>query len=202
MLGKDDFLRLLTTQLRFQDPLSPMQGTEFAAQLAQFSSVEQLANINTNLTQSIDANYLMSQSISNALATTFVGKDVRAVAASFHASGAGEVRLGYSLNAAAETVTAKIYDDAGNLVKSWNAAGIAKGDNDLTWDGTNDQGQAVAAGKYKLVIDAKDAAGDPVAATTCIVGTVTGVRFKAEGTVFVIDGVEVNVSDILEIMQR
>ncbi|MGA9120044.1 MAG: flagellar hook capping FlgD N-terminal domain-containing protein, partial [Bacteroidota bacterium] len=77
-LGKDDFLKLLVTQLQNQDPLNPLQGTEFVAQLAQFSSLEQLTNINSSLEQNIQSNQLMTQSIGNSLAATLVGKDVRA----------------------------------------------------------------------------------------------------------------------------
>jgi len=63
---------------KYQDPLNPMQGAEFSAQLAQFSSVEQLANINKTLLDSIDGNYLLSTSINNTLAATVIGRDVKA----------------------------------------------------------------------------------------------------------------------------
>jgi flagellar basal-body rod modification protein FlgD len=203
ILGKDDFLKLLTMQLQYQDPLNPLSGTEFAAQLAQFSSVEQLSNINTNLQQSIDANYVMTQSINNALAATFVGKDVRASTDTFQMSGNDDstVRLGYSLSAPADSVTVKIYDESGNLVKTIVGTGTEQGDNTFTWDGTNDNGQGVGAGKYKFSVEAKDSSGGSVSATSFIYGTVSGVRFKADGTVFVVDGMEVKLSDILEIME-
>jgi len=67
VLGKDDFLKMLVQQLRYQDPLNPMKGDEFATQLAQFSSVEQLNNINTSLTDSLNANYMLTQAINNGL---------------------------------------------------------------------------------------------------------------------------------------
>src|ERR1700690_2579879 len=78
VLGEDDFLKLLTMQMQYQDPMNPMSGTEFASQLAQFSSVEQLTNINSELAQSISSNSVLTQSINNDLAATFIGKNVRA----------------------------------------------------------------------------------------------------------------------------
>jgi flagellar basal-body rod modification protein FlgD len=186
--------------LRYQDPMDPMKGTEFAAQLAQFSSVEQLSNINSNIMQSIDANYLMSQSINNALAATFVGKDVRATGDTFQYSGSGESRLGYSLPSAADSGTVKIYDESGNLVRTMAITGKTSGDNTFTWDGKDDADRQLAAGKYKFTVDAKDVNGNSITPTLFITGTVSGVRFKADGTVFVVDGMEVKLSDILEIM--
>jgi len=202
ILGKDDFLKLLTMQLQYQDPLNPMDGTQFAAQLAQFSSVEQLSNINTNLEQSIDANYLLSQSISNALAATFVGKDVRATGSTFQFDGTNDPKLGYTLPSAAGSVTVKIYDSSGNLVKTLTNTGQSSGDNSFTWDGTDDQGRQVNPGQYKFSVDAKGDDGTSLSVSSFITGRVDGVRFKSDGTAFVVDGVEVKLSDILEIMEE
>ena len=76
-LGKDDFLKLMIAQLKNQDPLNPMNGTEYAAQLAQFTSLEQLTNLNANVSKSIDTNYVLTQSINNTLAATLIGKEVK-----------------------------------------------------------------------------------------------------------------------------
>lgn len=197
-LGKQDFLNLLVTQMRNQDPLDPMKGTEFAAQLAQFSSLEQLTNLNEATQQGIVANSILTQSINNALSTTFIGKNVRASTDTFRYSGDGNVKIGYTLNKAADNVQVKVYDESGNLVKVL-IGDTSKGENTLKWDGTNDKGEQVAAGKYNFNVEAKDASGNTVQAEKYIYGTVTGVRFKPEGTVFVIDGIEVSLSSILEI---
>jgi flagellar basal-body rod modification protein FlgD len=198
-LGKDEFLKLLVTQLRYQDPMNPMKGTEFAAQLAQFSSVEQLFNINTKLSYSMEVNALLSKSINNALSSAFIGKEVRASADTFRYNGEGTMKLGYSLPSSAEIATVKIYDASGNLVKTVTSVGTDKGDNNFTWDGKNQDGQAVSAGKFKFVVEAKDGNGTDVASSVYIFGTVSAVRFRAEGTVFVINGQEIPLSDILEI---
>ena len=199
ILGKDDFLRLLITQLRYQDPLNPMKGTEFAAQLAQFSSVEQLANINSNLQANLEGTYLMTQAISNSLATTMIGKEVKAGISTLTFDGKGDARLGYTLSGAATSVTVKIYDSSGKLVRTMAGTGTASGDNTMTWDGTNDQGAALPAGSYGFEVIAQDANGASVRATPFITGAITGVRFRSDGTYFVVNGQEVPLSEIMEI---
>lgn len=72
-MGKDDFLRLFTTQLKAQDPLNPMDSTAFTAQLAQFSSLEQLTNINTSLTNMTNS----QNSLQNVMTTGMIGKQVQ-----------------------------------------------------------------------------------------------------------------------------
>ena len=200
ILGKDDFLKLLTMQLKNQDPLNPMDGTQFASQLAQFSSVEQLSNINATLQQSIDSNYLLSQSISNGLAATFVGKDVRATGDTFHFDGTNPAKMGYSLPSDADTVTVKIYNSSGNLVKTITNTGKVSGNNSFTWDGADEHGN-MNPGTYKFTVEAKDANGGTITASSYVEGKVSGVRFKADGTVFIVDGAEVKLADILEIME-
>ena len=199
-MGKDDFLSLLVTQMRNQDPLDPMKGTDYAAQLAQFSSLEQLTNIDADIQQSLNSNALMTNSITNALAATFIGKGVRASASSFQYSGNGPVNLGYSLTASGDSATVKIYDDAGNVVRTLNGAAV-KGLNTISWDGTNDRGETVGSGNYTFKVQATDKHGSALDVSTYVIGKVSGVRFKADGAVFVIDGVEVPLSNILEIMQ-
>lgn len=199
-LGKDDFLSLLVAQMRHQDPLSPMEGADFAAQLAQFSSLEQLTNINTSLDQSLTANALLTSSINNALSATFIGKEVRALGDSFSFNGAGEVKLGYALASDAETVAVRVLDEAGNVVRTMDGA-TASGQNSIQWDGKNDQGVTVGSGKYTFDVIAKDNAGTLLNNSTYVFGKVAGVRFKSDGTVFVIDGAEIPLANIVEIMQ-
>ena len=198
-LGKDDFLKLLISQLKNQDPLNPMNGTDFAAQLAQFSSLEQLTNINANLETSISANSVLSQSISNAMAATLIGKQVRATGTSFAYPGSGDVKLGYNLTAPAYDVTVKVYNSAGAVVRTIHGLDTDSGDQTFSWDGKDDAGNAVAAGKYTFKVSATDSAGSAMQATPFMFGTVSAVRYKSTGTVFVVDGIEIPLSDILEI---
>lgn len=199
-LGKQDFLNLLIMQMRNQDPMDPMKGTEFAAQLAQFSSLEQLTNLNDATVQGINANVVLTQSINNALSTTFIGKNVRASTDTFQYNGKGDVKIGYELGSAGDKTVVKIYDENDKLVKVINGDSDM-GENTLTWDGTNDKGENAATGKYHFEVEAKDGDGKAIEASKFIYGTVRGVRFKSDGTVFVIDGIEVALSSILEISE-
>jgi flagellar basal-body rod modification protein FlgD len=200
MLAKDDFLKLLITQLQNQDPLNPMEGTEFATQLAQFSSVEQLANINETLTDSVTVNQLMTQSIGNSLATTMIGKDIKATGDSFTLSAGNSIDLGYTLGDDAATVTVKITDAAGSVVRTMTINNADKGDGTVTWDGLNDNGSRMPDGTYSFSVSAVDSAGTTVDSSSYITGTISAVRFTTSGTVFIVDGVEIPISQILEIL--
>ncbi|NLE02866.1 MAG: hypothetical protein GX640_23610, partial [Fibrobacter sp.] len=130
-LGKDDFLTLLVTQMRYQDPLNPMENTEFVSQLAQFRALENSANIEAAIGKlddsfkgTITAQQYTAQSISNTAAVSLIGKDVRLrqVTVNWTAK-AGEqvpirVHLGNSASATVELVNAD-----GEVVKTMKATG-------------------------------------------------------------------------------
>lgn len=196
-LGKDDFLKLLVEQLKNQDPLNPLDGTEFASQLAQFSSVEQLTNMNSNLETSVATNQLMAQSIGNSLATTMIGREIKATGNTLKWDGKTAVKFGYSLDTAAANATVRIYNSKNQLVQEIEGAGLLKGENWLEWDGNEG---VQPAGEYTFKVDVKDADGKSMTASGFTMGTITGVRFTSSGTVFLIDGVEVPVANILEIL--
>jgi flagellar basal-body rod modification protein FlgD len=201
VVSKDAFLKMLTTQLKYQDPLNPMQGTEFATQLAQFSSVEQLYNMNTTLTASVDANSLLTQSITNSLSTTLIGKSVRATGSSFAYGGSGDQKFGYNLGSAAAKVTVKVYDEKGNLVRTMKANTLSAGDNTVTWDGKDDNGATAKGGTYSFLVEARDIDNKSISSSSFTYGTISSVRFKSTGTYFTVNGKEVSLSDVLEILQ-
>lgn len=193
VLGKDTFLKLLSTQLKYQDPFQPMENTEFLAQLAQFSALEQLLNINGNL----QANFLITQSMNNSIAATLVGKTAKVYGNTVWVNKEGDSYINYKLNSFAKA-TIKIYDENHNLVRTINTEWQDAGENEILWDGKNNNGMRVPEGKYNFEVEATDATGNKVNVTTFIKGKITGVRFTDNGAVFIINGLEINFSDIFE----
>ncbi|GAB4337315.1 MAG: flagellar hook capping FlgD N-terminal domain-containing protein [Calditrichia bacterium] len=200
VLGKEDFLKMLIAQLNNQDPLNPMEGTEFSAQLAQFSSVEQLENINASLRQSIDANYLLTTSINNTLSANIIGKDVKALGNQVYFNGSDEASFVIDLGAAAKDVVVEIRDENNNLIKKLNLDDLKEGENVVTWDGTNTEGETVGKGKYRLSVTATGTDGETISSQTYIRGQVTGVRYTAAGAVLLMGDLEIPMSEVYEIL--
>lgn len=175
------FLTLLTTQLQNQDPLSPMDSTEFTNQLVQFSQVEQQINMNQKMDNLVS---LQLASISS-VALGYVGMDISYVSAEMNYEGK-PIDINYAL--ADEAVTAKInvYDENDNLVYSADAPKNA-GTNQLTWNGTKTNGEALPKGTYSVKIDAVDKSGKAIENSTVVTGRVRGIETQ-NGIVYVLVG--------------
>ena len=197
VLGKEDFLKLLVEQLKNQDPLNPMESTEFTAQLAQFSSLEQLTNMNESLKYS----QLYQSSINNAQAVNFIGKTVKATGDSISVKDGMSNQIQFDLARDAETVNIHIYDSSDNLVKTINCDSLSDGEQSIAWDGTNDDGETVSDGTYTFEVSAADAGGETIEASTYMTVVVTGVTFK-EGNAYLLAGdIEISMNDVIEVTE-
>jgi flagellar basal-body rod modification protein FlgD len=157
------FLKLLVTQLQNQDPLNPMEGTEFTGQIAQFSQLEQQIAGNSHLEELASARNYSEQ----AVAVSYIGKEVLAPSradfskvseVSVDLAEGGEIDFAYELEEAAETVVVEIRNAEGDLVRTISGdkgAGI----HGVTWDGLDGDEAAVPAGSYKIAISAADDEG-------------------------------------------
>jgi len=201
-MDKDAFLSLMIAQLQNQDPMNPMDGTEYAAQLAQFTSLEQLTNLNTSMNKSIDANYYLTQSINNTLTATLIGNDVKLASPSLQNVGQDSVSIGYKLPSDSSNVKISIYNESGALIRTIEQENISGGDHKLSWDFSDNNGTKVPKGKYTFKVTATDNKGDDLVVSTYGVGTIDAVRFSENGTTLVVDGVEYNLSDIMEILNN
>jgi len=199
-LGKNDFLNLMIAQLKYQDPMSPMDGTQFASQLAQFSSLEQLTNLNTNVENGVNANYVLTQSINNTMSATLIGKDVKLTGSSVQFASQDSVQLGYNLPSNALSATLNVYDSNGNIVKTINNVPTTSGDHKLSWDFTDNNGNKVPVGTYTFDVTAKDVNQTNMTATYYKYGTIDGIQFSTSGTQLMVDGVAYSLSDISEIV--
>lgn len=195
-LGKDAFLKLLVIQLQNQDPLQPVDNQAFIAQLAQFSSVEQLQGLGSRLDT-----LLLAQASANQIGTAgLVGKDVLYRADGVDLSpgrpAAGEVQL-----SAAADVTVAVQDASGRTVRTLTLGVHDAGAVPIGWDGLDDAGKALPAGHYTFVVSARDAQGAAVAVETRVRGLVQGVSFDADGTTLLVGGARVKLSDVIQINQ-
>jgi flagellar basal-body rod modification protein FlgD len=201
-LGKDDFLKLLTVQLQNQDPLSPMENENLIAQLTQFSSLEQLENINANLEANLELDLVLTQVLNNTAAASLIGKDVVADGNGISLEAEGETEVNFDLAETAERVEVVIRDQAGIVVKRLYGENLAQGRNSITWDGTGLEGDRAPAGDYTFTVEAYDGAGEEVGADTLQVGSITGIKFKDGEAHLVAGGREISISDVIEIVGR
>lgn len=178
----NQFLTLLTTQLQNQDPLSPMDSTEFTNQLVQFSQVEQQINSNAKLDNLVA---LQLSSIST-VALGYVGMDISYVSSDMNYDGSTPIDINYALASEGVTTKVNIYDEDENLVYSGNAPGNT-GTNKFTWDGKDSNGNAVEAGTYTVKIDAVDKDGAAIDNSTVVSGHVKGIETQ-DGVVYVLVG--------------
>ena len=118
-LGKDDFLRLLTVQLQYQDPMNPMENTEFIAQMAQFTSLEQLQNMNQQLEKNFASDGSLRAAVENNLAASLVGKQVEVPTGEIAYDGTQSTTMAYRLGTGAATASVRILDARGLLVREF-----------------------------------------------------------------------------------
>ncbi len=169
-MGKDDFLMLMVAQLENQDPMNPQDSTEFTAQLAQFSSLEQLTNINTSL----EGLATMSSEMERMSALGLIGQDVVANSEQFHFNGES-AELGYHLESNAEDVKLYVLGETGATLATITPEETSSGDHFIDWIGLADAGMPLEPGNYSLVIKATDADDKLVTANSLIRGRVEAV---------------------------
>jgi flagellar basal-body rod modification protein FlgD len=179
-----EFMTLLTTQLKNQDPTNPASSTEMVSEMAQISTVEGVSNLGTSLSTLManmqNTDYINSSALVN---QTVLADGSKLTLSSGNAAG------GVYLNSAADSVVVTIKDSSGSVVNTVDLGALDAGVNTFTWDGKNAAGTAVADGTYTVSVSAK-ANGTAVTANALQLGTVNSISKASDGSV------EANVSGI------
>jgi len=202
-LGRDEFLLLLTKQLQAQNPLEPTKSSEFAAQLAQFSSLEQMTDIRGLMEQQLEANVVLAQSLTNIGLPGLIGKQAKVANNSLSFDGEKDVKFGYELASNAAKATISIKDQNGTVIRTLELSSEQRksGDKTFEWDGKDSNGDKVLSGNYTFEIAATDSNGKAITSKSYSYGTITAVRFRQEGSMVVINGKEVSISSISDVFQ-
>jgi len=188
----DTFLSLLTTQLKNQNPLDPLDTNQFTSQLVQFSSVEQQLKSNTFLSTLVQA----TQNSSNNAAVSYIGKQVTSTGVNSDLKN-GSATWSFNLPTAAK-VNVTIKDASGNQVYT-ETGSLAAGAGQFNWDGVGTDGTTKPNGTYTITIDAKNAQGAYVAASTETTGTVTGVDLSGTEPSLIVGTSTVKLSDVTSV---
>jgi flagellar basal-body rod modification protein FlgD len=192
-LGKNEFMELLVTQLRYQNPLNPLEPQEFAAQLASFSNVEQLSQLNDEMalqTQSIDLATIMTKaSFSSAL----VGRTVMATGDQVRIPSSGQGSVCVEVGEGGGTAVLHLRDASGREVETRDLGVLDEGKQTIALPAD------LPAGTYTYSLEVTGGDGSAVDVTTYSVGTVAGVLFRDGQIILEVDGMEISLDDVVEI---
>lgn len=183
VLGKDDFLRLLMTQLKYQDPLNPQDHEEFATQLAQFSSLEQLSNIG----KGIDKLQVGMSAEEKIQALNMIGKEIKASGNKVELLHGQEVALKYLPDPDARPFVASIYDKSGKVIRELNLSALKPTDSVIQWDGRDQTGHSLPAGDYTFRVFGVGNNGQSKELNTELSGKVVGVEMTGKEPVLVVN---------------
>ncbi|HEY4132888.1 MAG TPA: flagellar hook capping FlgD N-terminal domain-containing protein [Gemmatimonadaceae bacterium] len=196
-MGKDEFMKLLVAQMQNQDPMNPMQGDQMAAQLAQFSSLEQLTDINTTLTgQSSSSSSLLGAMQTNGAMST-IGHNVLAIGDGVQVGGTAATQS-VTVDVAANVKSAKlnILDSNGKVIGSRDLGAFNGGRQSFDLgDATKD----LPAGNYSYAIDAQDASGNAVNVTTYMNGRVDGISSGTNGLVLNMGSLQIPYANVVAV---
>lgn len=194
---KAQFLTLLVTQLRYQDPLNPMQGTEFTQQLAMFSSLEQLININKSLGKLGG----METAFAQGQAVGMLGKQVLAEGNTVTVTGGTASNLAFSLDQASTDTMVNVFGPDGALVGVFDAGNRGAGLHTIAFPAVDQQGNPMQDGTYTFSVLAFATDGKPIQAKTFSSGIVQGVKFAQDGTLLTVGTKDIPLSSVVQITE-
>lgn len=195
-LGKDAFMSLLLTQMKNQDPTNPLKSHEMAAQLAQFTSLEKLNNINEGINNLRKDN----QPDHNFQALQFIGKSVTMDNSKIMRTEEGEQHeLRFVLPQDSQKTNVEIKDANGTVIRKLEIKNLKAGPNTIQWNGKTEEGTTAAKGDYAMNVEAWGSNGRKLAVTTKADGIITGVNFTAHGAQLLMGKQVISLADVKSI---
>lgn len=183
-MGKDGFLKLLSHQLANQDPMKPMDQKQFAADLAQFSQLEQMTNMNTKL-DNLGSN---APSETKFYGASFLGKEILTKGSSIHYDGESrDVNVPFFLEKPAKNVLLNIYDSKGQLITQIERESMGQGQQTISWNGKQNDGIRAVKDDYRIEVRAWDSQMQQFKAETKSKGVVHGVDFENGETILTLE---------------
>lgn len=194
-LGKDQFLKLLVAQMKNQDPLNPMEGQELATQLAQFSSVEQLIEMNRKLEAQAQGNASLLASLNNATAMNAIGRDVMAIGDVLELTGEVNPRVRAVVGAEGRA-RLTLLNEFGVVVGRRDLGVLAQGEQDIALAGLE---LGLPNGVYQWRLDVTNAEGQPVEVQQFVRGRVDGLEYAADGARLVAGRLRIPIGSVVSI---
>jgi flagellar basal-body rod modification protein FlgD len=185
-------MRLLVAQIRNQDPLQPMDTTQMMAQLTQLTSVERLVAIDNRLGELSIA----TASVANAQATDLVGRTVEADTSQLLLTEMGSASGSFDLAGPAASTRVEIRDENGRVVRTLDLGAKGPGPVTFDWNGDDDVGNRMPAGRYRISVVAADEEGRAVAASTRLRGEVDAISYENGFPELRIDDARVLLGDV------
>lgn len=196
-MDKDAFMKLMLAQMKNQDPTNPLKSHEMAAQLAQFSGLEQMQNMNTTL-EEIKKGQKPAETYQ---ALNFIGKSVAGDSAKvIRSKGDREHDFNFVLSEDAKEINIQVKNDQGEVVRKFKLMDQKKGENVFTWNGKDERDLIARMGEYTFSIDAKNAMGKKLNVKTDFDGIITGVNYTPEGPILLVGNQTVKLKDVKKIV--
>ena len=192
VMGKDDFLKLLITQLRYQDPINPSKPEEFAAQLAQFSSLEGMQNIQSLLQNQLDVGSLSTLAMKADLGASFIGRNVLAAGNQIQVGSEGASTVNVDIGTGGGKAVLTIYDSTGRQVATKDLGFLNAGRQQL-------EAPDLPTGSYTYTVTATSLSGADVPVQTYTSGIIDGVSFSGGIVVLRSGSLEFPLDNVVEV---
>ncbi len=193
-MGKQEFLELLVTQLKHQDPLNPMDATQFASQLAEFSSLEQMLKVAESVDKQSEATSMMALSVNTNLAASLLGHDIVAVGDQLQVDAGGRGAVTVDVGGSGGNAELRITSGYGYEMATLQLGTLGPGQHTLD---VSDIG--LPPGQYNYEVKVTDANDDPVSVTQYVNGSVTGIQFVDGSLMLQVGEMLVPMSSLVEV---